>query len=124
MFLVRAEGLEPPRFSPPEPKSGASTNSATPADAPPRHSRCRLGRLGLYSNGGGRAQQKTLQRRDRRAKRRCARFVMAVTEYKPKARQNAGGRPACHLDRAIMRWSLLRPRLSWRGLCSFRFFSI
>ena len=29
--LVRAEGLEPPRFSPPEPKSGASTSSATPA---------------------------------------------------------------------------------------------
>src|SRR5207253_2922198 len=29
--LVRAEGIEPPRFSPPEPKSGASTSSATPA---------------------------------------------------------------------------------------------
>ena len=29
--LVRAEGLEPPRLSSPEPKSGASTNSATPA---------------------------------------------------------------------------------------------
>jgi hypothetical protein len=28
---VRAEGIEPPRFSPPEPKSGASTSSATPA---------------------------------------------------------------------------------------------
>ncbi len=29
--MVRAEGLEPPRLSPPEPKSGASTSSATPA---------------------------------------------------------------------------------------------
>ena len=29
--MVRAEGLEPPRLSAPEPKSGASTNSATPA---------------------------------------------------------------------------------------------
>src|SRR3954471_1994819 len=29
--LVRAEGLEPPRLSPLEPKSSASTNSATPA---------------------------------------------------------------------------------------------
>ena len=29
--LVRAEGLEPPQLAPPEPKSGASTSSATPA---------------------------------------------------------------------------------------------
>src|SRR5882724_1526267 len=29
--LVRAKGLEPPRLSSPEPKSGASTNFATPA---------------------------------------------------------------------------------------------
>src|SRR6056297_1968581 len=29
--LVRVEGLEPPRLAAPEPKSGASTNSATPA---------------------------------------------------------------------------------------------
>ena len=29
--MVRAEGLEPPRFWSPEPKSGASTSSATPA---------------------------------------------------------------------------------------------
>src|SRR5262249_50361806 len=29
--MVRAEGLEPPRLSPLEPKSSASTNSATPA---------------------------------------------------------------------------------------------
>jgi hypothetical protein len=27
--LVRKKGLEPPRLSAPEPKSGASTNSAT-----------------------------------------------------------------------------------------------
>jgi hypothetical protein len=29
--LVRVKGLEPPRLAAPEPKSGASTNSATPA---------------------------------------------------------------------------------------------
>ena len=29
--LVRVEGLEPPRLTAPEPKSGASTNFATPA---------------------------------------------------------------------------------------------
>ena len=29
--MVRAEGLEPPRPKPPEPKSGVSTNSTTPA---------------------------------------------------------------------------------------------
>jgi hypothetical protein len=31
--LVRAEGLEPPRLAPPEPKSGVSTNFTTPASA-------------------------------------------------------------------------------------------
>ncbi len=30
--LVRVEGLEPPRLAAPEPKSGASTNFATPAE--------------------------------------------------------------------------------------------
>ena len=29
--MVRVKGLEPPRLAAPEPKSGASTNSATPA---------------------------------------------------------------------------------------------
>ena len=29
--LVRVKGLEPPRLTAPEPKSGASTSSATPA---------------------------------------------------------------------------------------------
>jgi hypothetical protein len=29
--MVRVKGLEPPRLSPPEPKSGVSTNSTTPA---------------------------------------------------------------------------------------------
>ena len=29
--MVRVEGLEPPRLAAPEPKSGASTNFATPA---------------------------------------------------------------------------------------------
>ena len=32
-MLVRVEGLEPPRLAAPEPKSGASTNFATPASA-------------------------------------------------------------------------------------------
>src|ERR1700761_4911976 len=31
--MVRAKGLEPPRLSPPEPKSGVSTNFTTPASA-------------------------------------------------------------------------------------------
>jgi hypothetical protein len=29
--MVRAEGLEPPRLAPPEPKSGVSANFTTPA---------------------------------------------------------------------------------------------
>src|SRR6056297_245284 len=33
--MVRAEGFEPPRLASLEPKSSASTNSATPAHAPP-----------------------------------------------------------------------------------------
>ena len=31
LIVVRVEGLEPPRLAAPEPKSGASTNFATPA---------------------------------------------------------------------------------------------
>jgi hypothetical protein len=31
--VVRVEGLEPPRLAAPEPKSGASTNFATPAQS-------------------------------------------------------------------------------------------
>ncbi len=57
MRSVRAEGLEPPRFSPPEPKSGASTSSATPARAAER---------GVYRSGrvystpdGGRSKKVT-----------------------------------------------------------------
>ena len=34
---MRAEGLEPPRPRPPEPKSGVSTNSTTPAGAAPEY---------------------------------------------------------------------------------------
>ena len=30
---VRVKGLEPPRLAAPDPKSGASANSATPADS-------------------------------------------------------------------------------------------
>ena len=33
--MVRLEGLEPPRLAPPEPKSGVSTNSTTPANTVP-----------------------------------------------------------------------------------------
>jgi hypothetical protein len=44
--LVRAEGLEPPQLASPEPKSGASTNSATPAaDAAPTRAPCASGAL-------------------------------------------------------------------------------
>jgi hypothetical protein len=32
--MVRAKGLEPPRLASPEPKSGVSTNSTTPAQQP------------------------------------------------------------------------------------------
>ena len=42
--LVRAEGLEPPRLSSREPKSRASTSSATPARAPRASGRCRSSR--------------------------------------------------------------------------------
>jgi hypothetical protein len=46
--MVRAEGLEPPQLASPEPKSGASTNSATPAaDAAPTRSASCFGRA-LY----------------------------------------------------------------------------
>ena len=37
--MVRVEGLEPPRLAAPEPKSGASTNSATPAQTYISHAR-------------------------------------------------------------------------------------
>ena len=33
-YFVRVKGLEPPRLAAPDPKSGASTNSATPASRP------------------------------------------------------------------------------------------
>ena len=49
MPLVRVEGLEPPRLAAPEPKSGASTNFATPATLPgaakPRRVRGRIAKL-------------------------------------------------------------------------------
>src|SRR3546814_3652515 len=44
--LVRAEGLEPPRLSPLEPKSSASTSSATPARFKPPADARRKGRHG------------------------------------------------------------------------------
>ena len=40
--MVRVKGLEPPRLAAPEPKSGASTNSATPAR---RRRACQRSRL-------------------------------------------------------------------------------
>src|SRR5271156_3325320 len=63
--LVRAEGLEPPRLSSREPKSRASTNSATPATR--RAARWgglyHAGRARHYKNGphsGGRLSQQRL----------------------------------------------------------------
>ena len=54
--MVRAKGLEPPHLAMPEPKSGASTNFATPANPHPRsipaqnHGVPSVGRL--YNNDG------------------------------------------------------------------------
>src|SRR6185436_289388 len=44
-------GLEPLRISPPDPKSGASANSATPANCDPHEARCvgRCGQIALVS---------------------------------------------------------------------------
>src|SRR5208283_146727 len=61
LWLVRAEGVEPPRLASPEPKSGASTSSATPATAMPSRRPTgvpRQSRAGLYSKGRGAAQHK------------------------------------------------------------------
>ena len=59
--MVRAEGLEPPCLTAVEPKSTASTSSATPAAAP-KAARERPAALPLqaplYSNGAGPMQQK------------------------------------------------------------------
>ena len=52
-LMVRAEGFEPPRLAPPEPKSGVSANSTTPADCPanlgaaPRSEHTQPGNAGL-----------------------------------------------------------------------------
>lgn len=35
LYVVRAEGLEPPRLASPEPKSGVSANFTTPAKETP-----------------------------------------------------------------------------------------
>src|ERR1700674_6057375 len=47
--MVRAEGLEPPQLSSREPKSRASTNSATPAKGASTPKRA-AGRRGLYQH--------------------------------------------------------------------------
>src|SRR5580692_8165815 len=62
-LLVRAEGLEPPRFSPPEPKSGASTSSATPAARTAEFVRRAISplRVRLYSNPPGRTRAQKCQ---------------------------------------------------------------
>ena len=49
--MVRAEGLEPPHLSVPEPKSGASTNSATPAKTRGRFYSRRKAQLPAPKNG-------------------------------------------------------------------------
>jgi hypothetical protein len=54
--MVRAEGLEPPRLTSPEPKSGASTNSATPAARAGLASRIASG--GLYTSLPGARHRK------------------------------------------------------------------
>src|SRR5262249_18570841 len=55
--VVRAEGLEPPRLSSREPKSRASTSSATPANG--TLGTCvGAGRRGLYTTRTRRARQK------------------------------------------------------------------
>src|SRR5579863_6580592 len=59
--MVRAEGLEPPRLSPPEPKSGASTNSATPASRRLAWEARRIGR-GLYHLAPAAPQKKRRRR--------------------------------------------------------------
>lgn len=61
--MVRVRGLEPPRLAALEPKSSASTNSATLALFPPQtldslhlkvnHEPCRMQRVGDYRRGAG-----------------------------------------------------------------------
>ena len=50
--LVRMKGLEPPRLSAPEPKSGASTNSATSAVFRQSHTAIVLSMFGANDVGG------------------------------------------------------------------------
>ena len=52
--VVRAEGLEPPRLSSREPKSRASTNSATPAEGTPRR---RTGGAAYITRQAGRTRK-------------------------------------------------------------------
>ena len=49
MILVRLKGLEPPHLSIPEPKSGASTSSATAAARADCHKRCDKSRPIIHS---------------------------------------------------------------------------
>ena len=53
--VVRVKGLEPPRLAAPEPKSGASTNSATPA----RYTRWILGCAALIAKLVKRCERKS-----------------------------------------------------------------
>src|SRR5579872_2877922 len=68
--MVRAEGLEPPRLSPPEPKSGASTSSATPATRRRRESPA--ARAPLYNTLARTRQKKEISSTLRRRRRSVA----------------------------------------------------
>jgi hypothetical protein len=94
-ILVRAKGLEPPRLASPEPKSGASTSSATPASKPPKRERpqalgalyINLPALRQRKNGGCPAEPSD-----------CARRRAGALRLAPVLRQGRGRHHAAELD--------------------------